>query len=200
MPVDNEGMHYIQRPNRHRFLYLIRHGQYVRTEEHPDGTLTELGRRQAALLAERIQDLAVDTIWSSTMYRAQETAQIIVDQHFPHLEVQRSTLLREKLFPTEDERWDNASARHRAPEDRLQRISSRWLRRSNQERHELLVCHGNVIRAIVTRVLGAETGRWLNLGTHHCGLTRIGCWDDGRVSVITYNDISYLPDEYVSVV
>lgn len=191
-------MHFIQRPNRHRFIYLVRHGQYVRTDEHPDGTLTELGRRQAELVAERIQDLPLDAIWSSTMYRAEETAQIIADRHFPHLEVQRSTLLREKLFPCDREFWENAPDRHKAPEDRIDRVASRWLKRSNRERHELLVCHGNVIRAVVTRVLGNAPTEWIRFGTLNCGLTRIVCWDDGRQSVWSYNETSHMPDEYIS--
>ena len=192
-------MHYIQRPNRHRFLYLVRHGQYVRTEEHPDGTLTELGQRQAEAVAERFQDVPLDMIWSSTMYRAQETAEIIARQHFPHLEVQRSMLLREKLFPN-DRHWDDAPPTFRAPPDRLTRIESRWLRRSNRERHELLVCHGNLIRALVMHVLAADSTNWIHMGTHHCGMTRLVCWDDGRCSVVSYNDTGFLPDEYITAV
>ncbi len=190
-------MHYIRRPNRHRFLYFVRHGQYVRTAEHADGTLTELGRRQAEALAVRLQDLGLDTIWSSTMYRAEETAEIIAARHFPHLQVQRSTLLREKMFPC-DEHWDSALPAHRAPDDRLDRIEQRWLKPSNRERHEMVVCHGNVIRAVVTRILGNDISNWIRFGTHHCGLTRVVCWDDGRRSVMSYNDTSYLPDEYIT--
>ena len=189
----------MERPNRHRFLYFVRHGQYERTDEHPDGTLTELGRRQAEALAERIQDLPLDSIWSSTMYRAEETAQVIADLHFPHLEVQRSTLLREKIFPCDRSYWHNASDSFRAPEDRLERIAARWLRRSNRERHELLVCHGNLIRAILTHVLEHDVEQWIRMVTHNCGLTRVACWDDGRVSVVSFNETSYLPDEYLSV-
>ena len=195
-------MHFIQRPNRHRFLYFVRHGQYERTEEHPDGTLTELGRRQAGALADRLETLPLEQVFSSTMYRAQETAQIIVDRQFPHLEVQRSTLLREKLFPCGgdyQELWDNARPQHRAPEDRVDRIAARWLRPSNRERHQMLVCHGNVIRAIVTRIIGNDIDRWMRFGTLNCGLTRVVCWSDGRISVWSYNETAYLPDEYISV-
>lgn len=191
-------MNFINRPNRHRFLYLVRHGQYVRTPEHPDGTLTELGRRQARALGERFQTLPLDTIWSSTMYRAEETARIVADQHFPKLELQRSTLLREKIFPCDRESWHNASERFRAPEDRIERIGERWLRRSNRERHEMLVCHGNLIRALVTHILGNDVQRWIRLGTVHCGVTRIVCWDDGRISVISYNESSFLPDDHIT--
>lgn len=191
-------MNFIERPNRHRFLYLVRHGQYIRTDEHPDGTLTELGRRQAEALAERFQALPLDSIWSSTMYRAEETARIVTDNHFPHIELQRSTLLREKIFPCDHKHWRNASKQFKAPEDRIKRISDRWLRRSNRERHEMLVCHGNLIRAIVTNVLGNETENWIRMGTIHCGVTRIVCWDDGRKSVLSFNEHSFLPDEYVT--
>lgn len=191
-------MHHYRRPNRHRFIYLVRHGQYVRTERHPHGELTELGRRQAAHLAERLADTPFDAIWSSTMSRAEETAQIIADAHVPHLEVNRSTLLREKIFPC-DRLWEKARPQSRAPADRLDRIEARWLKRSSQERHELIVCHGNLIRAIVTRVLGLEIEKWPTLGTNNCGLTRIVCRDDGNNRLLSYNEFSYLPDEYYSV-
>ncbi len=193
-------MNFIQRPNRHRFLYLVRHGQYLRTDEHPDGTLTELGRRQAEALAERFQTLPLDAIWSSTMYRAEETAQIVADQHFPHLDLQRSRLLREKIFPCDREHWDKASDDFKAPQDRLERIAARWIRRSNRERHEMLVCHGNLIRAIVTHILGNEIERWVRMVTHHCGVTRVACWDNGRTSVLSFNEASFLPDEFITVV
>lgn len=191
-------MHHYKRPNRHRFLYFVRHGQYERTPEHPDGTLTELGRRQAGHLATRLADAPFDAIWSSTMYRAWETARTIADQQFPHLEVQRSTLLREKVFPNE-RLWDAARPQSRAPADRLDRIAARWLRPSNRERHELIVCHGNLIRALVTHILGISIELWPQLGTNNCGLTRVVCHADGRVRLLSYNEFSYQPDEYFSV-
>lgn len=189
----------VPRPNRHRFLYFVRHGQYQRTAAHPDGTLTELGRFQASALGAALRDVPVDTIWSSTMYRAEETAQIMVDRYFRNLTVSRSNLLREKLFPCDREYWATAPPDKRAPEDRLDRIAERWLRRSNRERHEVVVCHGNVIRAVVTRALGSEIGNWVRMGSFNCGLTRIACWGDGRVSVLSYNETGHLPPNCVTV-
>jgi broad specificity phosphatase PhoE len=185
-------------PNRHRYLYFVRHGQYVRTPAHRDGELTDLGVRQAERVADRLASLPLDAIWSSTMYRAEETAEVIADLHFPHLEVRRSTLLREKLFPCDRQLWRDAPARFRAPEDRLERIASRWLRRSNRERHELIVCHGNVIRAIVTHILGVDVDAWIRMGTANCGLTRIACRDDGRRMMLSYNETAYLPRDFVT--
>ena len=191
-------MHFVRRPNRHRFLYLVRHGQYERTPSLPHGRLTELGRRQAEHIADRLQTVPFDSVWSSTMSRAEETATVIRDRHFPHLPLQRSLLLREKAFPCDHAYYENARPGFRAPDDRVQRIAARWLRPSNRERHELIVAHGNVIRVILMHVLQNDLDHWINVGTFNCGLTRIVCRDDGRVVLWSHNETSHLPDEYIT--
>jgi len=66
-------------------LYLIRHGE---TEQNKSGVLmgstdtplNDMGRRQASLLRDRINALEVDTIFSSPLSRAMETASIVFGQ------------------------------------------------------------------------------------------------------------------------
>jgi probable phosphoglycerate mutase len=66
-------------------LYLIRHGQsLVNLDDWEQGNrdegLTELGRRQAEVTAERLaRDVAVDVVYASTMRRARETAALIAE-------------------------------------------------------------------------------------------------------------------------
>lgn len=64
--------------------YLIRHGQDDESRRggwstHP---LTEEGRHQAELLAAEMSPLAIGTIYSSDLYRAMQTAQILGDKLF----------------------------------------------------------------------------------------------------------------------
>lgn len=52
-------------------IYFVRHG-------HPDcksGNLTELGHKQAEMVAERLKDCGVERIFASTMSRARQTAE-----------------------------------------------------------------------------------------------------------------------------
>lgn len=62
-------------------IYLVRHGESEgnigKVLQGADAVLTEKGREQARVVAIRCASLPVDTLISSTMVRAQETAQSI---------------------------------------------------------------------------------------------------------------------------
>jgi probable phosphoglycerate mutase len=63
-------------------VYLARHGQTdgnlnKRAQGWTDTPLNETGRRQAALLAERLTGVRLDAIYSSTLSRSRETAQTV---------------------------------------------------------------------------------------------------------------------------
>ncbi len=64
-------------------VVFIRHGQTQwnlekRTQGHYDSSLTELGRRQAQEVAQKIKKYPFDLVISSPLGRALETAQIII--------------------------------------------------------------------------------------------------------------------------
>ncbi len=56
-----------------RYLYITRHGQASEDES----TLTEAGRRQAALLGERLSGTPITAIHHGPLPRAEETARLI---------------------------------------------------------------------------------------------------------------------------
>ncbi|MEM6554450.1 MAG: histidine phosphatase family protein [Pseudomonadota bacterium] len=57
-------------------IYLIRHGEAAaRWGSHPDPGLSDLGREQAAAVAETLSHLGMKRIMSSPMARCEETAQ-----------------------------------------------------------------------------------------------------------------------------
>ena len=63
-------------------IYLIRHGQaegnlYRIAQGHEDGKLTRLGWEQVRALARRFEDIHVDAVYSSDLYRARATASAI---------------------------------------------------------------------------------------------------------------------------
>jgi len=65
-------------------LLIIRHGETVwnaehRFQGHGDSPLTETGRNQVAALGRRMEAINFDTLISSDLGRAQETASIIVE-------------------------------------------------------------------------------------------------------------------------
>lgn len=66
-------------------ILIIRHGQSEADllkvhEGRADFPLTEMGRRQAKLMAERVKEhFPPEIIWASTLKRAKETATILAD-------------------------------------------------------------------------------------------------------------------------
>jgi serine/threonine-protein phosphatase PGAM5 len=61
------------------------------------------------------------------------------------------------------------------------------------ERHELLVCHGNVIRYLVTKSLGVDTKAWLEMSVGHASLTVVRVEADGTFKVISVGDVGHIP-------
>ena len=64
-----------------RHLYVARHG-----EADAFGMLTDTGRRQAALLGERLAHLPVDAVWHSPLPRAVASAHELA-RHLPGVPV-----------------------------------------------------------------------------------------------------------------
>lgn len=63
-------------------IYITRHGETEwntirKMQGHKDSPLTELGRKQAAWLSDRLKDINIDYIYTSPLKRAFDTANII---------------------------------------------------------------------------------------------------------------------------
>ena len=183
-----------KRPNRYRFLYLVRHGEYEHSDEKLHGQLTAKGIEQAEHTANYIRSFPISAIHCSTMSRAEQTAQIIRDAAFTNIELRRSWLLRERIFPG----WmpmDEVSAGFRGSDELLERIAGRFLRPARSETHELVVCHGNLIRAIVTRVLGCPVDHWTNMVIHNLSITRVCTFGNKGPRLISFNEFGHLPED-----
>ena len=184
---------HIRGTNRHRFIYLIRHGDYENSDEHFGGVLNEKGRKQARCLADPMSKIPVDAIYSSTMHRAYQTAETLRDEVFPDRKIRRTPVLVERLFPGVFNGRKIGHENADEAREALDKIWERFFRPSNTERHDVLVCHGNVIRAIVTRVFDAPLECWIQAWIANCGVTQIYCKDDGSVRLISFNERGHLP-------
>ena len=64
-------------------ILLARHGETndnrepIRVQGFRDTPLNDTGRRQAAVLAERVADMGIASMWASDLSRARETAEIV---------------------------------------------------------------------------------------------------------------------------
>jgi serine/threonine-protein phosphatase PGAM5 len=86
-----------------KVLYLIRHRQYMYDATSGEGSLTDLGREQARLTAQRMHMLPISAIYCSTLQRAVETADIIAAE-LPGVPLRRSHALCECIpcVPSDD--------------------------------------------------------------------------------------------------
>jgi serine/threonine-protein phosphatase PGAM5 len=184
-----------------RTIYLIRHGQYDREDKRgPDigKALVPLGIAQARLIANRLKSLPVtmNSLISSTMTRARQTA-MIINKEFPDLELQQTRLLRECTPPTwrEDVMAEKDSLEVKTCSDKLDSAFSKYFVPSpdEQDRNDIIVAHGNVIRYFVTKVLKVDTMSWLQMTTGNGGLTVIQINSNGSMKLISFNDMGHIP-------
>jgi serine/threonine-protein phosphatase PGAM5 len=181
-----------------RYLHLIRHGQYEQEGDRSRERLTPLGVEQAQLTAERLRLLPITAIHCSSLPRAVETAEIIA-QAFPGIPLHKTRYLRECVpcIPQNVSQYTLKIPAERLAEYREQAECAfgRYFRRTRgADRHELLICHGNIIRYFVCRVLGAPPQAWLNMDSDTCGISLVKIGSDGTMWLISYNDTGHLPD------
>jgi serine/threonine-protein phosphatase PGAM5 len=185
-----------------RTLYLIRHGLYDEDDPRDEAVgkgLTELGRRQAQITAARLAAMGIrfDTLWTSPFTRARETADIIA-QALSGLAPRLAPDLAECTPTTwrKDIMAGLAAGEAEACVAQLERAFARFFVPSpTGDRHELLVCHGNVIRWLWCRALGVETAAWLGMAIANCSITVIQVKPDGACKLYVFGDAAHLPVE-----
>ena len=183
-----------------RTIYLIRHGEYD-SDDESDPTvgkaLVPLGVAQARLVGARLRGMPVTftSLHSSTMTRARQTA-VVIGEEFPDLQLQSSALISECTPPTR--RKDIMEGE--TPEDldactrQLEKAYPIFFAPSpDADRHDIVVCHGNVIRYFVTRALGIDTEAWLGMSIANCSLTVITVEADGLMKLLSYSDSGHIP-------
>jgi serine/threonine-protein phosphatase PGAM5 len=184
-----------------RTIYLVRHGQYDHDDNRdPDvgKELVPLGVAQARLVANRLKLLPVKmtSLISSTMTRARQTA-MIINKSFPDLELQKTRLLRECTPPTwrKDIMAKNDPIDIKICSDKLDSAFSKYFvpSQDQQDRNDIFVIHGNIIRYFVAKVLKVDTMSWLQMTTGNCGLTVIQIKPNGSMKLISFNDIGHIP-------
>ncbi|WP_369216139.1 histidine phosphatase family protein [Streptomyces flavofungini] len=187
-----------------RYLYLVRHG-----EATPDESgLTEAGRRQAALLGERLRDVPLAAVHHGPLPRARQTAHLMGERlgdvplrvtetagdYVPHVP-QRDELppdsadlfLRFLDGATPEERERGPVLARRALAEFTGPVAG------DQDRHELVVTHNFLIAWLVRDALYAPEWRWLGLNHANAALTVIRYPPDRPATVLVSNDMRHLP-------
>jgi len=183
-----------------RFIYLVRHGDYG-----PGGSydpkrghgLTALGIRQAQAAAKRFEGIPVSGIHTSTLLRAAETAAIIA-KHLPSIPVHADNLLCEvipNLPPGTEMDLDQWGPKKlESDRARAEKALVRYFKPARgADKHDVIVAHGNLIRYMVCRVLGADAKMWTRLDMCNCGISKVLVKPDGTAFVVSHNSAGHLP-------
>lgn len=189
-------------PEPARTLYLIRHGEYDHDDQTCDPAdecgLVALGRQQARLIAARLDAMPVTftSLQASSMTRARETAAIIAER-FPDLSLTLHDDVRECTPTTrrDDVMADLAPGEAAACDSTL---GAAWARLAvpapgPSDAHDIVVCHGNVIRWFVCRALAVDPQAWLGMSIANCSLTVIQIRADGSAKLIAFADSGHIP-------
>lgn len=183
-----------------RTIILVRHGNYVgdpSIDESIGPHLSPIGVAQAHLAGARLAGLPTrfDAMYVSPMQRARDTAATIaVDFPGRHFEVVDD--IAECTPPT---RRADIMAREKPAElaackARLDRVFAQYFVPAKGHEHtDLFVCHGNVIRYLVTRALGVDTASWLEMSVGNASITTIRIEANGHFKVIAVGDRGHIP-------
>ncbi|OII74612.1 phosphoglycerate mutase [Cryptosporidium ubiquitum] len=169
---------------------LVRHGQYIIPAiKDEEKVLTDIGREQAnetgKYLSQQYRN-KVNAIYHSNLTRARETA-IIISKYFPGVKLVEDSNLAEGVpiapspsvsgfkptteeIVSDKERIDNAFNTYFSKKGK-----------SFDEKVDIIVCHGNVIRYMFCKGLQYPTSGWLRLNHLNCGVTRMSISTDSLV-------------------
>lgn len=186
-----------------RTLYLIRHGAYVpdRNADPRFGPgLTPLGIAQARLIAARLNGSAVafDSMTSSTLLRARETA-AVMHETLVSVPLAQSPLISECTPPLFDEvEADVAREQAECAKQLDQAFAEFFTAAKGARRNDILVAHGNVIRYLVVKALKVDPRAWLGMSVAHASMTVIQVQPDGSMKILAVGDSGHIPGPLLS--
>lgn len=180
-------------------IILVRHGQYHSASDKELERLSNLGRQQAKYAARRLKEIEIDRICSSTMPRAIETAALIkrvlnykgktsscekLNECVPGF----PKLLRKKYGHTDTKKLKLHQAQAEA-------AYKKHFKAPKKDSTEILVCHGNMIRYLICRLLEIDSDKWIQMDILQCSISTIQIRSKGhnRRVLLSFNEIGHIP-------
>lgn len=182
-----------------RYIYLIRHGDYDHADKADSRTgkhLNTIGHEQARFAGARLALLSFpfNTFVSSEYTRARETADDIGEliRRTPA----RDSLLNECTPLSSRDSAKGVDSKAAQCTARLETVWGKYMRPAiGGDSVDVLVCHGNVIRWLVSRSLSGDGTLWRGMNIGNASLTVIAVREDGSTRVATFSDVGHIPTE-----
>lgn len=182
-----------------KVIVLVRHGHYdvdPKSDPRLGPGLSPLGIAQARLLGARLAgEAAFDAVRVSPLQRAQDTARVVA-QSLNEADLQNLDDLAECTPPTHNpsDTADSTPEALKACAEQLELVfAAEFKPARGQSRRELLVCHGNVIRYLVSKALGLDPKSWLAMSFGHTSVSTIRIEADGSMRMLGAGDLGHLP-------
>jgi broad specificity phosphatase PhoE len=198
-------------------LIFVRHaeaeGNYYRIfHGWTDSGITEKGHVQAKKTADRLKDVEIDVLYSSSLKRTIQTAQYIAD--IKGLPIIRTDKLKEinggdwegrrwadlpSVWPHEYYTWENAPHIHRMPNgETMEEFQKRlinevmYIIKNNQGKNICIVTHGTAIRALMCHFFHLNLNHMINIRWYDNTSISIIDYENERFKVIVEGDASHL--------
>lgn len=197
-------------------LILVRHGESVANRQGIyqgqtyNTTLTVLGKRQARVLSKQLKNYKIDTIYTSPLKRALETAKIIVAglgipiiTNENLLEINhgdwegRTKAKVKRLYPNIFAQWKREPDKTIMPNGEdlttVLKRTRRFLRNLKQDHQAgtfLIVAHDTVLRVMIAEVLGLPLSNIWRFRLDNAALTIVQWGSQGKL--LTLNNTEYL--------
>jgi broad specificity phosphatase PhoE len=196
-------------------ILLVRHGQTDwnlahRWQGHIDIPLNETGRRQARLLAQRLETLPIKAIYSSDLIRASETARIIAEPldvlpvTDPALRERNGgkfqSLTFDELQEQYPEMWRKVRLENATPPDGESlfevacRITAAYevIVRRHTGQLVVMVSHGGALNLLIATIVGLPLGKSASISLRgNTGLSIVEIGDNGAW-LVALNDTHHL--------
>ena len=155
-------------------LTVIRHGETIANacnicQGQQPGELSEKGKMQVKLLAQKLQDEPIDILYSSDLKRTIDTAQAIIAYH-PQLEIITDPLLRERYMASWEGKalppgwkWEDIPAGAETNEAMMTRavLFINKIIDLHDGKRVVAVSHGGMVRAFRTLLSGSPMSQFL---------------------------------------
>jgi broad specificity phosphatase PhoE len=197
-------------------IWIARHGQTVTNREgrfcgHAETDLTELGRAQAAALADRLRETPLAAVYTSDYRRAIETAAIVVagrelaprvdpdlrEVHYGEWELQKESEIRRasprqyRLMRDEHPDWQPPGGERLAAVRVRTAAALRRIAAAHPGQQVLIVSHGTAIACMLSEVLAMAPTHTLRIETANCGLSLVLAHGE-RMGVALLNETAFL--------
>ncbi|HAA25296.1 MAG TPA: histidine phosphatase family protein [Ruminiclostridium sp.] len=199
---------------------IVRHAEAVGNkirEFHgwTDEGITEKGKLQALRVAERLKNVPVDVIYSSSMKRTMETARYISEvKNLPIIPVDDLKEINgglwegmtwkdlAKKYPDEYDIWENEPHLCQMPEGECmegfqQRIVTAVMRILEKEagKNILIVTHGTAIKVLLCHLKELPLEDMVKIPWFDNTAVTVGSWENGKFEIEVEGDASHLDDE-----